>query len=291
MTPHPNDIPVLPRGELRPLAGRGEVFVRVAGSEAAPPVLLLHGWQATADLNFFGVYEALAAQFRVIAPDLRGHGRSLYPERRFTMEDAADDCAALLGDLGVPSVVVVGYSLGGAVAQTIADRHPDLIDGLVLAASDLAPAAHRRDKVANRVGGWLGTIQRMTSGRAAAHQILTRSTRECPAMERYRGWFVGELERGHAGSMRAAGVALLKFDGRPLAARKRDLPVATVITRRDRLIPVARQEGLAAAWRATIVDLDADHDAPIAQPAPLAAALIKAIGAVSGLLGERAVVA
>ncbi len=62
-----------------------------------PPVLLLHGWTVSADLNFFAVYDELAARHRVIALDHRGHGRGMRPRTPFSLEDCADDAAALLG--------------------------------------------------------------------------------------------------------------------------------------------------------------------------------------------------
>ena len=68
--------PALPPGRVMALPGRGEVFVRDSGGTSSrPAVLLLHGWTASADLNFFPVYAGLSDSYRVIALDLRGHGR------------------------------------------------------------------------------------------------------------------------------------------------------------------------------------------------------------------------
>ena len=87
--------PPLPSGQLHSVTGRGELFVRATPERpGAVPVVLLHGWMAAADTNFYPVFGRLGARHRVIAPDLRGHGRSLYPEVPFTLEDAADDVAA-----------------------------------------------------------------------------------------------------------------------------------------------------------------------------------------------------
>src|SRR5271165_355420 len=106
--------PWLPPGRVINLPGRGEVFVRdSAGMPAAPAVLLLHGFTVSADLNFFPAYASLAESYRVIALDLRGHGRGMRSAEPFTLEDCADDAAALLGQLGTGPVIVVGYSMGG----------------------------------------------------------------------------------------------------------------------------------------------------------------------------------
>ena len=68
----------------------------------------------------------------MVAPDLRGHGRGIRSRRPFRLEDCADDLAALVEQLGCGPVVVVGYSMGGLVAQLLWRRHPDLVAGLVL---------------------------------------------------------------------------------------------------------------------------------------------------------------
>jgi pimeloyl-ACP methyl ester carboxylesterase len=272
--------PPLPLGEVRSVPGRGEIFVRRCGpgnAASAPPVLLLHGWQATADTNFFPLYGPLGERRVVVAPDLRGHGRSLYPEEPFTLEDAADDAAALLHDLGIAHAVVLGYSLGTAVAQVMVHRHRSLVDGLVLMGGELAPNRRPHEKVYDRWGGWLATAQRLTSGRRAAHRIVDKAKVENPDIERLRGWLVREFERGHVASLRAAGRALSRLDGRAIAARHPEMPASVVVTERDRLVRPARQRALAEAWNAGIVSLDADHDAPITQPAAFVDAARRAL--------------
>jgi 3-oxoadipate enol-lactonase len=125
----------MPEGRLVELPGRGTAFVRIAeGPAGAPTVLLVHGLFATADLNWSLAVPALAAHFRVVAPDLRGHGRGL-PTRRFTGEECADDLAAIVRTLGLGPVIVVGYSIGGLVAQVFVQRHPELVMGIVLSAT------------------------------------------------------------------------------------------------------------------------------------------------------------
>src|SRR5690606_18858711 len=70
--------PELPDGREVELEGLGSVLVReVAGPPGAPAVFLLHGWTASADLNFFTCYRPLGERFRVLAFDHRGHGRGL----------------------------------------------------------------------------------------------------------------------------------------------------------------------------------------------------------------------
>ena len=102
-----------------------------------PTVLLLHGWTASADLQFFTAYAALAEHYSFVAVDHRGHGRGMRTVAPFTLEDVADDAAALLRVLGIRSVITVGYSMGGPISLLLARRNPDLVDGVIVQATAL----------------------------------------------------------------------------------------------------------------------------------------------------------
>ena len=256
--------PALPPGRTVALPGRGEVFVRTCDDADSPPVLLLHGWMANADLNWFSAFEPLAAHHRVIAPDLPGHGRSAYRAGPVTLEAMADDMAALLHQLDAVPAIVVGYSMGTSVAQLMAERHPGVVCGLVLGGGELIPTERRREKLELRMGGWMGSVQRLSQGRFLSQRLVNKAVRETPAVDRLRPWLLSELERGHPGALRAAGRAMGRFDGRPAAAAA-TVPVAVVVTTRDHVVPSDRQRRLASAWHATVLELDGDHDAPVAR--------------------------
>ncbi|MET0909711.1 MAG: alpha/beta fold hydrolase, partial [Ilumatobacteraceae bacterium] len=89
-------LPWLPPGHVRVLPGRGEIFYRhhVNPDRSRPTLLLLHGWTASADTQFFTAYEELAEAYSYIAVDHRGHGRGM--RAVFTLPDAADDAAMLV---------------------------------------------------------------------------------------------------------------------------------------------------------------------------------------------------
>src|SRR5262245_18336264 len=130
--------PACPPGRVLNLPGRGEVFVRDSGGPSAgPAVLLLHGWTASADVNFFPASGCLAESYRVIAPDLRGYVLGMRSVEPFSLEDCADDATALLDQLGAGRVIVVGYSMGGPVGLLLAGRHPERVAGLVMQATAL----------------------------------------------------------------------------------------------------------------------------------------------------------
>lgn len=110
------------------------------------PLLLLHGFTGSADT--WRPLHPFWRRFRLIAADLLGHGRTEAPKdaRRYRIERAADDLAALLDKLGVEKANVVGYSMGGRLALTFAMLHPHRVRRLVLESSSpgLQTDAERR---------------------------------------------------------------------------------------------------------------------------------------------------
>lgn len=96
-----------------------------------PTFLLIHGLGDEAD-SWRKVFPLLTGQGRVVAPDLPGFGRSEHPRRAYTLNFFADTLAALLDNLKVPQAVLVGSSLGAAVALRLAQRRADLVSRLVL---------------------------------------------------------------------------------------------------------------------------------------------------------------
>jgi pimeloyl-ACP methyl ester carboxylesterase len=104
-----------------------------------PPMLFVHGY--TCDSHDWSWQLAhFVASHRVIAVDLRGHGRSSAPETGYHAEQYAADVAALLDRLATGPVVAIGHSMGGLVASTLAIEYPHLVDALVTVdASYLTP--------------------------------------------------------------------------------------------------------------------------------------------------------
>ena len=114
----------LPPGRLIDIPGRGQTFIReVQGPDNAPTLILLHGWTATADLNWFTCFEELGKHFNVVALDHRGHGQGIRSRNSFRLEDCADDVVALADTLGINTFIPVGYSMGGTIAQHIWKQH------------------------------------------------------------------------------------------------------------------------------------------------------------------------
>ena len=100
------------------------------GDPAAPPVLLLHGNFQHAR-SWDPVARGLAARYRVLAPDWRGHGESDWAPA-YTQERAFGDLEAFIVSLGLERFPVVGNSLGGRMAAVYAARHPEQVECLVM---------------------------------------------------------------------------------------------------------------------------------------------------------------
>jgi pimeloyl-ACP methyl ester carboxylesterase len=117
---------------MMPEATNGDVTIHYEDEGAGKPVLLIHGH--TMDRRIWDpvMPELLAANLRVLRPDLRGHGLSTRPDFGYHVSHHASDMAAVLNDAGIDSATVVGYSIGGGVALEMALTFPGRLSGLVL---------------------------------------------------------------------------------------------------------------------------------------------------------------
>jgi pimeloyl-ACP methyl ester carboxylesterase len=108
--------------------------VRIAYEEtgaAEPAMVFVHGW--CCDRNHHAPQVAhLSPSHRCVSLDLRGHGDSDVPAGGYSIAVFADDVAALCSELGLHKPVIVGHSMGGAIALSVAARHPDLPSAIVM---------------------------------------------------------------------------------------------------------------------------------------------------------------
>lgn len=101
-------------------------------------LVLLHGFCGSS-AYWENVIPLLSKSYRVIAPDLRGHGASDAPLGAYTIEQMADDVAALLESLGVGKYTLLGHSMGGYVALSLAQRYAERLNGFGLIHSTAYP--------------------------------------------------------------------------------------------------------------------------------------------------------
>jgi len=110
------------------------VAYRIAGDPDAPVVMLIHG-MAGSSTTWREVMPSLSERFRVVAPDLLGHGRSDKPATDYSLGAHASLTRDVLANLGVERATIVGQSLGGGVAMQFAYQYPELCERLVLVSS------------------------------------------------------------------------------------------------------------------------------------------------------------
>lgn len=242
-----------------------------------PPVVLLHGWWVNSYVNFGSAYDVLAADRRVVMVDLRGHGNGAAVDGHFDLNTCADDVARILDEIGIPSATVVGYSLGGAVAQLVAKRSPERVTGLVLAAT----TEFFCDHLAIR---WQFKGLEVAAGALKATPSPVRRTlfRSIATLfcARYPGWVRPNVLTGDPVAMLEAGASLGAFNSRDWVGDL-PMPVSVIVTARDRVIPSDAQFRLADDANAvTTIQIDADHDIPVRNDPRFTDALIQAIGAV-----------
>lgn len=280
--------PPLPAGRVVELPGRGEIFVREAsGPVGSPTILLLHGWTASADLNWFRVYDTVSSLGRMIAVDHRGHGRGIRTEETFRLEAAADDAAALVRELEAGPVVAVGYSMGGPIAMLLARRHPGLVSGLVLQATALEWRTSVWERVIWKTMAFAEYLLRMGAPRGLVERALRDAVETDPSLREWLGWLKGELRRGDPEALAAAGRALGEYDARPFAADVR-VPAAVVVTTGDRLVRPRKQRKLAAAIPgARTFEVAGDHDVCLVRPDAFRAVTELAIRSVLDRLDAR----
>ena len=233
---------------------RGDFFLRDTGGDGVP-LLLLHGWMVSADLNWCGAYQALAAAgYRVLAIDHRGHGRGLRAMTRFRLTDCAADAAAVLRQLDAGPATIVGYSMGGVIAQLMARDHRDVVGGLVLSAT----CQHFQDPETRRVWRWMG-LMGLALGLAPRQTYAAGFRRLRIPLDERTAWWLSELMRHQSRDMAEAGRELGRFDSRPWLSTTAPVPAAMVMTTQDTAVVPAKQRELADAVGARIFEVALDH--------------------------------
>ncbi len=251
------------------------MFVRDSGGDGQP-LLLLHGWMASADLNWYPTYQPLIdAGYRVIAPDHRGHGRGLRTTQPFRLEDCAADAAALVRQLGVGPLPVVGYSMGGPVTMLMARDHPDTVTTITLGATALNWTLPRM-KIAWRSMGLLRLA--MSPSPLEFWRWALRKTGAPDSQA--ATWVASELSRGSGRDLAEAGRELGRFDASPWAGSLRR-PASMIVTTADTAVPPHLQYELARELSAPVFEIEIDHLGVTVKGAEFARALLSALGAVA----------
>jgi len=243
----------------------GRVRVRVAESGSGPTLLLLHGVFLD-NTTWNGVRATLAERYRVVTPDLPGFGASEKPHPSrfaYAVESFAEVVADLYAGLELGRATLVGHCLGGAVAITLAARHPELVSELVLVDALCEPprlGAYGRLGLLPGVGGFV--LRQLWNRRIFAaffrEQLLAREGAVEPAsIAAYYAAFDEPAARTSAHeSLRALS------DTRQLETRAAGLRLPTLVAwgSFDRVVPASVARKLARSIKdARLELLDAGH--------------------------------
>lgn len=212
--------------------------------------------------------EVLAkAGYRVVVPDLRGHGKTPPAGETATMEAMAGDVAGLMESLGIPKAIIVGFSMGGYVALQIASRHREVVRALALidtradADSDAAREGRRKTAAAVREKGMAALVEGMMP-KLVAPATRTTHPEVVALLERLI------LENSPDGAVQA----LAGMGKRPdMRGKLSNLNVVALIAcgEEDAIAPPDDASRMAQAFRGSDFELvpKAGHAAPLENPA------------------------
>ncbi|MCB0936334.1 MAG: alpha/beta fold hydrolase [Mycolicibacterium sp.] len=233
-------------GELKYLELHGDrLAYRDEGQGDA--ILLLHG-MAGSSQTWRSVIRPLSRKYRVIAPDLLGHGSSAKPRSDYSLGAFAVLLRDLLDELGVARATIVGHSLGGGVAMQFVYQHPDYCERLVLIGSGgLGPDV-----------GW--TLRLLSAPGAELIMPIIAPQPVLTAGEKVRSWFAkmgiesprgGEIWNAYSSfsdaETRQAFLRTLRsvvdYRGQAVSALNRlnvraDMPIMAIWGEQDAIIPV-----------------------------------------------------
>jgi len=269
----------LPPGRLIDIPDRGQTFIReVQGPDNAPTLILLHGWTATADLNWFTCFEELGKHFNVVALDHRGHGQGIRSRSAFRLEDCADDVVALADILGINTFIPVGYSMGGTIAQLIWKQHEHRVNGLVLCSTAPIFAKSREERL-----GFLGLTGLATIARFTPAQTVDWITEQVYLQRKAEGldqWAIEEMSGHDWRQILEAGKEIGSFNSLKWLSEV-DVPTSVVITTQDQVIPPERQQRLLDLLKDVDVHLvDGGHNAIYAEQRTYVPKLVAACNSV-----------
>lgn len=211
-----------------------DIYYEIHGE--GEPLVLLPGWGMEITSVSARIAD-FAPKYQVIAVDNRGTGRSSKPDTPWSIEDMADDTVGILDALGIQRAHILGLSMGSMIAQMIAAKYPDRVNGLVL-----------------HVG--FTRIPFMVKTMMNLMQYLPGSKKK---MEEGMALIFGQNNPPTPASFRRQGEAVAQFDGRKVIDKIR-APTLIVNGSKDLFVPLKITRELAEGIDgAKLVLVDGDH--------------------------------
>ncbi len=241
--------------------GDREFFLREAGPIDGPPLVLIHGLGNDSLENWYELIKRLRHQYRIVAVDIRNHGKSDKPRERFEISQMADEVAGMMDAVGIDRAAVAGFSMGGMISQELAHRHPHRVDRVIL----MGTTAHQPGGI--KAVRWLGFVVGRAAERLTGKQLSLFTywymllTGAVPRS--YARWFRETTLDRDADLYYQAAFAVINFDSREWVGRL-DTPALVIISVKDQLVPASWQYDLAGRLRdAEVVELvDGGHEHP-----------------------------
>ncbi len=269
----------IPRTMTERFIMAGDTALHVCDSQTGDRcIVLLHGYLESM-LVWDDFVPLLYKHVRVVTLDLPGHGISVVDGECHSMEFLADTVAAGIRALGIDRCTVVGHSMGGYVALALCERHPDLLDGLVLLSS--TPNADTPEKQENR----RREIEIVKSGRK---ELLARVAPAAGFAEENRTRLRDAIEdlteqvyvTEDAGIVALLNGMIARKDRNELLRTTR-VPVLFVLGRKDGYIPAEVAERMVAEHpEAQVAWLEhSGHMGFLEEPETTAEALLRFVGA------------
>ena len=240
--------------------------VRVEGPPGATPLLMLHSLGTTSAV-WDAQAETLARSFRVIRPDLRGHGLTGVTPGPYSMEQLARDGLAVMDALGIAAAQVAGLSIGGLVAQQMAALAPERVTGLMLCDTAMAipPPSGWTDRAAAVRAGGMAPIADSVLAR-----WVTPGFVDAPAAQGLKAMLLRTDPEGYAGAAEAIAAAdLTESTGRLTQ------PTLVLVGEQDLATPLASAHALRDAMPGArlVVIPDAAHIPTMQQADAVTAAM------------------
>ena len=227
-------------------------------------ILLLHGLGVSSDSWIFQIPALTEAGFRVVAPDLRGFGKSGYYNGRINIATHSHDVRRLILSLNLSPVHIAGISMGGTIALQTALDAPDAIRRVIL----ISTFAHLRPEKAST---WLLLLLRFLSlsllGLPAQAHLVARSLFPSKEQEYLRVAFVDQVLQANPKAYRRTIQALARFDVRHRLSEIQ-IPTLVITGENDSTVSVNTQIHLARGIKGSkqVIIQSAGHGVTVEKP-------------------------
>jgi 3-oxoadipate enol-lactonase len=232
------------------------IFYRVVG--AGEPLLLLHGIMVSGAM-FDPLVALLSDRFRMLIPDLRGHGRSGALPGPYDVATLAADLDAVRSEAGFERCTVMGYSHGGAVAQQAARDRPNGVTKLYLCCTYACNTSTLRERIEGEVAAALLVL--FSPGTLAKIVFRTSKRGRMGLTPQQVDRLRAMMGANHTRPMRGALRGLIEFDSRPWLAEIA-APTLVIAATHDRAVPRHHYDALLSGIpnaKGTLID-GADHE-------------------------------